>query len=129
MLEHLPKGGVCAEVGIFKCDFSEQILSVLQPEKLHLIDIDPASIEIAGRRFQKEIGEGRVEIHHGDSSSILARFPDQSLDWIYIDGDHNYPGVKKDLEQARVKVKEERADFPERLHLLRHNRSCQIRGD
>lgn len=106
MLEHLPKGGVCAEVGIFKCDFSEQILSVLQPEKLHLIDIDPASIEIAGRRFQKEIGEGRAEIHHGDSSSILARFPDQSLDWVYIDGDHNYPGVKKDLEQARVKVKE-----------------------
>lgn len=34
----LPKGGNWAEIGVFRGDFSEEILSVCRPEALHLID-------------------------------------------------------------------------------------------
>ena len=38
VLKGMPKGSVCAEIGVFKGDFTEDILSVVQPIELHLID-------------------------------------------------------------------------------------------
>ncbi|MEX2601722.1 MAG: class I SAM-dependent methyltransferase [Balneolaceae bacterium] len=105
MLDEIPKQGVCAELGIFKCDFSEQILQKLKPSVLHLIDIDPESIRIAEERFSEEIADGRVVIHHQDSSTALLSLPEDTFDWIYIDGDHSYRGVQKDLQAAHRKLK------------------------
>ena len=48
---------------------------------------------------------GPIELHEGDSSTILATFPAAHLDWIYIDGDHAYSGVSKDLEAAHRALK------------------------
>jgi len=107
ILEKLPRGGVCAELGIWKCGFSRKIMKTVQPDKLHLIDIDPESIRIARETFRNEIGEGRVEVHHNDSSTTLLSMNDNSFDWIYIDGDHSYQGVKRDLEAAHRKLKPE----------------------
>lgn len=104
MVDELPKGGVCAELGIWKCDFSEFIFQTLQPEKLHLIDIDSQSIQIALDKFSGEIDRGEVQVHHSDSSAALLSMPDQYFDWIYIDGDHQYHGVKKDLMAAHEKL-------------------------
>jgi hypothetical protein len=33
-----PPSGVCAEIGVWKGEFSAQILKVARPSKLHLID-------------------------------------------------------------------------------------------
>ena len=105
ILERLPKGGVCAEVGTQIGNFAWQIFTVLQPAKLHIFDIDFTPFDHAP--FQLAIQQGVVELHQGDSSSLLAAMPDKSFDFIYIDGDHTYDGVVKDLAQAARKIKED----------------------
>lgn len=105
MLELIPKGGVCAEIGILKGDYSRYILDTVKPLNLHLVDINPKSIKVAKKRFEDEIAENLVEVHRKDSSSYLSSVPDSTFDWIYIDGDHSYEGVKRDLEAAHTKIK------------------------
>lgn len=105
ILDEIPANGICAEIGIWKCDFSKQILERIRPARLHLIDIDPKSIEIAETVFKKEIETGTVDVHFQDSSAMLHSMPDQTFDWIYIDGDHSYEGAKRDLKAAHQKIK------------------------
>jgi len=107
LLEFLPKKAVCAELGVLEGDFSEKILSVTQPSKLHLIDSDQAVVEKALKRFQNEIQRGVVSVIRADSSEAVRAMPDGYLDWIYIDADHTYEGVKRDLEAAHLKVKDD----------------------
>jgi hypothetical protein len=106
MLEHMPKGAICAEVGIWKCDYSKKIMKTTQPTMLHLIDIDPAAIACANEVFDREIASGTVAVHLGDSAALLGSMPDRYFDWIYIDGDHSYEGVRRDLTAAHPKLKQ-----------------------
>ena len=105
MLKHMPKNATCAEVGILKCEFSEKIFKITQPTKLHLIDINDTAIEIAKKKFSQEISSGIVAVHLGDSSKVIMSMPDNYFNWIYIDGDHSYEGVKRDLDATRLKLK------------------------
>jgi ubiquinone/menaquinone biosynthesis C-methylase UbiE len=105
MLEYMPKKAICAEIGILKCAFSDKILQITQPEKLHLIDIDDGTIKIAKQKFASDISNGTVAVHLGDSFEIIMSMPDNYFDWVYIDGDHSYEGVKKDLDATRRKLK------------------------
>jgi methyltransferase family protein len=105
MLEQLPPRSVCAEIGIDKSLFSEKILSSSSPAKLHLIDICPAAVENARVKFAPQIAHGTVETHLGDSVSMLNGLPDEYFDWVYVDGNHSYEGVKRDLEAALPKLK------------------------
>lgn len=95
MLDVLPKGGVAAEVGTWRGDFSRKIIEICRPDAFHLVDMDFAPFDpaVEGTR------------HEGDSSTILRSFPAESFDWIYIDGDHSYDGVRKDLEAAHLALK------------------------
>lgn len=101
----MPKNSVVAEVGIDQCLYSEKILNITTPTTLHLVDIAESCITIAQQKFRDEINRGIVRVHKSDSSTFLKSLPDQYLDWVYIDGDHSYSGVKKDLEAVRVKIK------------------------
>jgi SAM-dependent methyltransferase len=103
ILEWMPQGGVCAEVGTQTGEFAKRILAHLKPAKLHIFDIDFTPFNHAA--FAPFIQNGTVELHQGDSSSCLARQPNQSFDFIYIDGDHAYEGVTKDLAAAGQKIK------------------------
>lgn len=105
MLEYMPKEATCAEVGIFKCQFSDKILKTTQPKKLHLIDIDNVAIEIAKQKFAQDISNGTVAVELGNSYEIILSMPDNYFDWVYIDGDHSYEGVKQDLNATRLKLK------------------------
>jgi|SRR4030095_2549870 Methyltransferase domain len=105
LLSLMPKNSVVAEVGIDQCLYSEKILNITTPTTLHLVDIAESCIAIAQQKFRDEINRGIVRVHKSDSSTFLKSLPDQYLDWVYIDGDHSYSGVKKDLEAVRVKIK------------------------
>jgi hypothetical protein len=110
ILEYLPKNSVVAEVGTQYGHFAEKILAIAKPKKLHLIDynFDLFKAEISKKPkslVQEGIENGTVELHEGDSSTILRSFPDEYFDWIYIDADHAYQGVCKDIQQGYTKIK------------------------
>lgn len=124
ILKHLPKHTVGAEVGVWKGDFAAQMLRIVRPQSLYLVDPwefmpDPnhahtrygGSIaksatdmdnvyEFVRTRFRKDIARSRVTVCRGDLAMLVRQSPTLVLDWIYIDGDHNYPAVAADLANA-----------------------------
>jgi hypothetical protein len=105
LLEYLPKRGVCAEIGTDKGAFANKILSICEPKKLFLFEVDISRIK--RDNVQDAIADGRCEIVEGISYENLNKFSDNFFDWVYIDGDHFYDGVRKDLEICREKVKDD----------------------
>lgn len=129
LLQALPKYSVGAEIGVNDGDFSERILEIVMPKKLYLIDpwhfesdefykITPYGSEnVNGQnmmdkkykyvqnKFNTEINKGKVIINRGFSEKILSEFDDEYFDWVYIDGNHLYDFVKKDLDLCLKKVK------------------------
>lgn len=119
LLELLPKNSTGAEVGVFKGEFTEQILSFVKPKMIYLIDLWEYDADIHSANFdekpdmlknyervKKKFGKmSNVVIKKGYSQQELQQLQDNSLDWIYVDGDHRYEGVKSDLEVAIKKVK------------------------
>jgi len=129
LLRLLPVGSVGAEIGVYRGRFTEQILRVVRPRELHLVDpwrheegeayrgalfgglsqggqagMD-GCLERVRVKFAREISAGRVVIHRGYSGEIVSRFPDGYFDWIYIDGNHLYDFVRQDLELAHRKIR------------------------
>ena len=126
VLRLLPPRSEGIELGVFLGAFSEQLLSVVQPSKLHLVDpwqviasndrqeswydvsdqnyLDALHDSVTAK-FSNEIGSGAVVIHRRPSWCALADFEDATLDWAYIDADHAYASVRKDLEACFAKVR------------------------
>jgi hypothetical protein len=122
LLESLPKGCVVAEVGVWEGNFSARILDICQPRELHLIDPWMYMPEFANTGFGRKKNEHlmdvkyqevvakfkddpRVKIHRATSKDALEAMPDGSLDWVYLDGNHNAPFIDNDLEVSLRKVK------------------------
>ncbi len=125
LLHLLPKGGEGAEIGVATGEFSQALLEIVQPRKLHLIDPwehqsredyarDPnnaAADEQEQRyravrdKFSAEIDAGRVVMHRCYSQDAASRFAEGQLDWVYIDGLHSYESCRSDLQCYQHKVK------------------------
>jgi len=129
LITHLPKGGVGAEVGTWRGDFAAQLIEECKPDLLYLIDPwayreDPdyeqamygdgiakgqvSMDEIYGsvlRRFQERVEEGSVIVWRKTSGEGAGDLSTESLDWVYIDGDHTYEAVRDDLEAFRRVVR------------------------
>lgn len=124
MLAGMPKGGRCAEIGVWDGGFSAAILEVTQPAELVLIDPwellaargegewtharhkEAASMSALRANVEARYGAmPNVTIRQGFSAEILAGYPDGHFDWVYIDGNHLYDFVRQDLELARRKVR------------------------
>lgn len=122
LLGMMPKGAVCAEVGVWQGGFSAEILAITEPARLHLIDPWEYMPEYSNTGFGRSRNadrmsemhaqvvatfrdDPRVIVHRATSQAALSSLPDASLDWIYIDGNHNEPVISADLGLALAKVK------------------------
>jgi len=105
ILPLLPKGGVCVEIGTGTGGFGQQILSVVEPAKLHLCDRDFNLFDDAP--FTTAIEQGIVELHEGEAAEHLAAQPDRHFDVIFIHPDHSYVAAARALEQAGRKIKDD----------------------
>lgn len=104
LVKKLPKGGVVAEIGTDQGVFARHIKEACAPSKLHLFELDIS--RIIRSNVEAGIRDGSIIVHEGYSYEKMALVPDATFDWIYIDGDHHYEGVKLDIEASLPKLKE-----------------------
>lgn len=125
LIQRLPAGTVGAEIGVYRGDFSAAILST-QVNQLYLVDcwehqggeyrFDAANVDQGGQDMNERIvrsrfnGDHRVVILKGYSHDIAHLFKKHpakfsKLDWVYIDGDHTFKSVTRDLQMWGDNVK------------------------
>lgn len=120
----MPRSSVCAEIGVWKGDFSKCIQKITSPKTLHLIDPWEFQNEFPERMFGGAVAKNQLDmdriyegvrkrfnnytnviIHRGKSERVLPEFKDAYFDWVYIDGNHYYEYVINDLRICLSKVK------------------------
>ena len=108
------------EMGVFMGEFA-QFLYTLDPVELVLIDpfndwcssgdkngnnvtttYLPIVYEYMRADFAKNMG---IKLEQGLSWDVLAKYPDNYFDLIYIDSSHSYEGTKRELELSYKKIK------------------------
>jgi len=123
LLRILPKDTVGAEIGVWKGAFSEQILQIARPRVLHLVDPWTFQPDFSDRMFGGTVaksqadmdaiydeararlsGHGNIRFWRMTSDAFFSQI-DEKLDWIYIDGNHFYEWVRRDIENALTAVK------------------------
>jgi len=128
VLDKLPEGSAGVEVGVWKGDLSAMILRKVRPTTLMLVDpwiFDPrfseslfgggkatqsqadmdAIFQKVRGRFSVEVARGVVSIRRNTSVEAAAATADESVDWVYIDGNHTYEFVLEDLRSWYPKVR------------------------
>lgn len=111
MLRQLGHQGVVAELGVDRGEFSNQLLELVTPRVLHLVDTWNSTRYHSGlmrtveQRFAPQILAGQVVIHHALSTDACAQFEDDALDLIYIDTDHTYRGTHRELRAYAPKMR------------------------
>ena len=120
-IAQLPKNSIVAEIGVEEGEFSAQILEIAQPKKLYLIDCweeqDFSKNPGNWRKYQPEYdswyekvkrrfkNDDRVVIIKDFSPEVCDQFEDNYLDWVYIDANHSYHAIKKDIPAWFAKIK------------------------
>lgn len=111
---------VGVEVGSAQGIFASIILSTWKGKKLYLVDPwasqdDAVYVEATNRvapwdewyasceRLAKS--DSRVELMRGISEEAATKFAPGSIDWVYIDANHDYAHVMQDLDLWVPKVK------------------------
>lgn len=118
MISYLAEGKKrIVEIGTFMGASAESILKTMHPEG-HLISIDvptcppkyaamfPTFVRDEGRRQRLEPYEGRFSIVLSDSITVSTWFPDKYFDMVYIDGDHTYDAVMRDIRAWLPKLRD-----------------------
>lgn len=123
-LYHFPEGYPfrCVELGVFEGDHSLEMLRVLEPERLYLIDMW-TDIKVSGegkdyleydqenwdRRYlnvvEKYIPYGRVSVLRMSGDQAAKVVPNE-LDLVYIDANHAYEPVLNDMTKWLPKVRQ-----------------------
>lgn len=121
LADWLPKNAIAAEVGVFKGEYSRELIARAAPREFYMVDL-----------FNGEFTSGGVDGHHIETADLtkvheqlLSEFaptphlhvvrseavswfnslPDKFLDWIYLDTSHSYPATIEELPAALRVVK------------------------
>jgi len=108
---------ICVEIGVAKGNHAEHIL-YQNPKELHLVDpwgvfkdgfIPPITENSFEERYQNVCerfkNDKNVFIHRAYSHDVCETFEDESVDWVYIDGNHTHEGTLEDLNLWWPKLK------------------------
>lgn len=99
MLRRLPKGGRICELDTLRGDFARDILDIVAPDELHLVDIH------FGLCRADVLADARVRRHEAMTIDYLARPEAGMFDWIYVDADHGHEAVVRDIAAAKGRVR------------------------
>ena len=88
------------QIGLGHWASTHYVLSLLL-ENITTIEYDVTHVE----RYMPESSFGFESIITGDSLQVHKKLEDESFDAVFIDGNHSYEYVKKDLENYSKKVK------------------------
>ena len=120
--QELPDECRAVEIGVLYGDFAADILNIISPSYLGLIDPYEVGTQYYGSglataystnedyqnvlaRFANEIKSGQVLIHKAMSYDVVYSYKNASLDMVYIDGSHIYDAVRQDLNDWVSKIK------------------------
>ena len=124
IFDRVPKGGVGAEIGVFRGHFSEMICEVLSPRRFYLVD--PWTLQ--GERYSwggAYFNEGRLPTAVARDQALMrvkafaevepvlveGFFPDcaaqipEKLDFVYLDASHKYEPTLRELRALEPMVK------------------------
>lgn len=106
------------EVGVLYAEYSSIIRESFKNSNLYLVDlwetkgndfyystrdgVTEHAYEVAKSKFKND---KKCSILKGRSQDILEKFEDNFFNFIYIDGDHSYQGVKSDINICMQKLK------------------------
>lgn len=125
LLSLLPKNSIGAEIGVSAGVFSKQIVDIVEPKELVLMDPWDllaerlAGTSDAGKWFADPEKMGAfhadvvamfkdtesVSVVRGFSHERMGDYGDNYFDWVYLDAHHRYDDVFQELELAGQKVK------------------------
>ena len=115
----LASGGKIVEVGTFKAEFAERLFEACDPSKMYCVDPyssyegywdisdSPKALNEIFEEARARMGRfgERVEFVKAFSSEAAKQFADDSLDLIYIDGNHSFRFVLDDLRLWYAKAR------------------------
>ena len=126
ILKQLDKNSKFVEVGVWKGDFSKQIWNISSPNLLVLVDswtfdekVRGCAPQVSGEEplsqnffdqakkdtYDKFENVQNVNILDLNSREASSKYQDNFFDYIYIDAEHTYKAVTKDLEVWYPKLK------------------------
>lgn len=122
LIKIIPKHSKIAELGVFKGDFSNQIIKLSEPRPLFLVDLFQGSMgsgDVNGENFhivnldneykrllKEHSGNPNINLVKSSTTTFLNSLNDNYLDAVYIDADHSYNSVLSDLHLSHLKVKD-----------------------
>ncbi|MFH1452228.1 MAG: class I SAM-dependent methyltransferase [archaeon] len=106
---------IVAEIGVWKGDNVCHMIEVLPIKKIYVIDPwipfsssehDMKTMKLAERVTRKKLNKygNRIQILKTTSDEAVGLIP-ENMDFIYIDGNHDYEYVKKDIENYYKKLR------------------------
>jgi predicted O-methyltransferase YrrM len=102
------------EIGVFRGENAKSILETVNIKKLYLIDPYQPYIEnhfLSEPQAAEEIMFAKLKPFWNQVSFIKLKSHDaitmipEQVDFVYIDGDHNYDTVKNDIEMYAARIK------------------------